>query len=172
MSPCVNPIHSAAVQDYVRRAHPEDVMARRAHRLVRRVFWAVGVNDIWCFDQHDKWRRFEVYFDVAMEPFSNRILYLYIWWTNRSTVYNTARYIDQIEVEGGCEYSTRALLKRVDGDLTISPTFSYAFANPERLWQREQRYRKCPNSAAASHGRRAGPCPSASVHGQQAQCQA
>ncbi|KAF7790443.1 hypothetical protein EIP86_001398 [Pleurotus ostreatoroseus] len=45
---------------YMNEHHPEELRARRAHRLTRKQFWCLGVNDLWCMDQHDKWRKFEL----------------------------------------------------------------------------------------------------------------
>ncbi|KAI0080982.1 hypothetical protein K474DRAFT_1704269 [Panus rudis PR-1116 ss-1] len=86
---------------YMNVFHRELVLARRTRRLIRKVFWAVGVNDIWCFDQHDKWRRFELYLHIGLEPFSGRILWLKIWWTNRNPRRVCSYYLDTVENLGG-----------------------------------------------------------------------
>ncbi|KAH8926371.1 hypothetical protein BT69DRAFT_1294898 [Atractiella rhizophila] len=37
---------------------------------IRKMFWVVGKNDRWAFDQHDKLRRFGLRFYVGLEPYS------------------------------------------------------------------------------------------------------
>ncbi|KAG1811978.1 hypothetical protein EV424DRAFT_1593667 [Suillus variegatus] len=74
----------ALILSYMNLHHPEEVLARKSRRLKRSIYWTAGVNDIWVFDQHDKWRRFQLFLHVAIEPFSGRILWLKIWWTNRN----------------------------------------------------------------------------------------
>ncbi|KAG2738010.1 hypothetical protein P692DRAFT_20666423, partial [Suillus brevipes Sb2] len=74
----------ALILSYMNLHHPEEVLACKSRRLKRSIYWTAGVNDIWVFDQHDKWRRFQLFLHVAIEPFSGRILWLKIWWTNRN----------------------------------------------------------------------------------------
>ncbi|KAG1878436.1 hypothetical protein C8R48DRAFT_590533, partial [Suillus tomentosus] len=69
---------------YMNLHHPQDIQARKSRHLKRSIYWTAGVNDIWVFDQHDKWRRFQLYLHVAIEPFLGRVLWLKIWWTNRN----------------------------------------------------------------------------------------
>lgn len=89
--------------EYLKTAHPEEVAARLRNRggMVRKRFWAVGVNDLWTFDQHDKWKRFYLYLHVAVEPVSGLVLWLKIWWTNRNPRLITRYYCDTVEELGG-----------------------------------------------------------------------
>ncbi len=77
-----------------------EVLARKAHRLSRKQFWTVGVNDVWTMDQHDKWRRFQLFLHIGLEPHSGTILWLKIWWTNRNPRLVCGWYCDTIEKLG------------------------------------------------------------------------
>lgn len=87
--------------DYLRLTEPEAVQSRMGRKFKRRRFWAAGVNDIWAMDQHDKWKHFGLYLHVAVEPFSGRILWLKIWWTNRNPRLITSYYLEAARREGG-----------------------------------------------------------------------
>lgn len=85
--------------------HPEDVLARKAKRLQRKQFWTVGVNDIWSVDQHDKWRKYQLFLHVGLEPFSGYILWLKVWWTNRNPKLVCSFHLDTIqELEANSQY--------------------------------------------------------------------
>jgi len=64
--------------------HPNEVQDRKSRWLKHSTYWAAGLHDIWVFDQHDKWRRFQLFLHVGIEPFSGRILWLKVWWTNHN----------------------------------------------------------------------------------------
>ncbi|KAH9915480.1 hypothetical protein B0H21DRAFT_664705, partial [Amylocystis lapponica] len=89
------------ILEYMNMHHPTEVEARKGRRLVRKQFWTSGVNDVWCMDQHDKWRKFELYLHIGMEPFSGRILWLKIWWTNRNPRLICGWYCDTVQSLGG-----------------------------------------------------------------------
>jgi hypothetical protein len=60
------------------------VRQRKARRLKRRRFWAAGVNDIWAFDQHDKWKRFGLAFHIGEDPFPSVTHWLKVWHNNNN----------------------------------------------------------------------------------------
>ena len=70
------------ILDYNKATDPAGVLARKAGRIRRRVFYAAGVNHVWAFDQHDKWQRFGLRLHLGIEPFSGLLLWLIVWWTN------------------------------------------------------------------------------------------
>ncbi|KAJ3526678.1 hypothetical protein NM688_g8230 [Phlebia brevispora] len=88
------------IMTYMRLNHPDDVERRRANRLIRRQFWCVGVNDIWMMDQHDKWRKWELFLHIGVEPMSSLILWLTIWWTNRNPRVTCSYYLDTVKRHG------------------------------------------------------------------------
>ncbi|KAG1724901.1 uncharacterized protein EDB91DRAFT_1331176 [Suillus paluster] len=93
---------------YMNLYHPEDIQARKSRRLKRSIYWTAGVNDIWVFDQHDKWRRFQLYLHVAIEPFSGCVLWLKIWWTNRNPRLICGWYCDTVETLGAMPLVTQS----------------------------------------------------------------
>ncbi|KAI0686829.1 hypothetical protein BC835DRAFT_1309378 [Cytidiella melzeri] len=84
------------ILEYMNLHHPDDVVARKGMRLRRKQFWTVGVNDVWSMDQHDKWRRFQLFLHIGVEPYSGLILWLKIWWTNRNPRLVCGWYCDVI----------------------------------------------------------------------------
>ncbi|OBZ74272.1 hypothetical protein A0H81_05042 [Grifola frondosa] len=131
--------------EYMNRYHAEEVRARKAQRLLRRQFWTVGVNDIWCMDQHDKWRRFELYLHIGVEPFSGRILWLKIWWTNRNPRLVCGWYCDTVESLGAMPLLTQSdpgtenngianaqTVLRHRHDPTLSDTLQHKFKGGKR----------------------------------------
>lgn len=96
------PYHkSEVVAAWMKRHYPQEVENRRHRHLKRKRFWAAGVNDIWSFDQHDKFRRFHLYLHIGLEPVSGKILWLKIWRTNRNPGLVCSWYLNAIEETGG-----------------------------------------------------------------------
>ena len=89
------------VAAYLQQSEPEAVRSRKGRRFVRRLFWSAGVNDVWAFDQHDKWRRFGPFLHVGVDPFPGRVQWLKIWWTNRNPRLVTSYYLEAARRNGG-----------------------------------------------------------------------
>ncbi|OAX35830.1 hypothetical protein K503DRAFT_745362 [Rhizopogon vinicolor AM-OR11-026] len=86
---------------YMNVHHPNEVQDRKSRWLKHSTYWAAGLHDIWVFDQHDKWRRFQLFLHVGIEPFSGRILWLKVWWTNHNPGLICAWYCDTVHTLGG-----------------------------------------------------------------------
>ncbi|KAI0080939.1 hypothetical protein K474DRAFT_1588842, partial [Panus rudis PR-1116 ss-1] len=71
------------------------VLARQKGRYVRTKYYAAGVNQVWCFDQHDKFKRFGLFFHIGVDPFpsTGKWLWLIVWWTNSNPRLVTAQYL-------------------------------------------------------------------------------
>jgi hypothetical protein len=52
-------------------------------------------------DQHDKWQRFGLRLHLCVEPFSGKILWLKIWWTNSDPILIARYYLDTVRELGG-----------------------------------------------------------------------
>lgn len=89
------------ILNYMNTYHHSEVLDRKARRLVRKQFWTTGVNDVWCMDQHDKWRRFQLFLHLCLEPYSGRIIWLKIWWTNRNPRLICGFYCDAVAENEG-----------------------------------------------------------------------
>ncbi|KAG2124899.1 hypothetical protein DEU56DRAFT_963243 [Suillus clintonianus] len=93
---------------YMNLHHPDEVQRRKSRRLKRSTFWTAGLHDIWVFDQHDKWRRFQLFLHVGIEPFSGRILWLKIWWTNHNPRLICGWYCDTVQSLGAMPLVTQS----------------------------------------------------------------
>ncbi|KAH7922898.1 hypothetical protein BV22DRAFT_1016396 [Leucogyrophana mollusca] len=78
----------------------ELVRKRLANRLKRKRFWAAGTNDIVTVDQHDKWQRFGLRLHIGLDPFSGRIHWLKIYWTNKNPRLIFSYYLEHVETYG------------------------------------------------------------------------
>ncbi len=66
--------------------------------MVWKVFYCAGVNDLWCIDQHDKWKyRFGLCLHACVDPFSGVLKWMKIWWNNSNPVLICKYYLDVIE---------------------------------------------------------------------------
>ena len=89
------------VLDYNRKTDPAGVAARRAGCIRRRAFIAAGVNHIWAFDQHDKWKRFGLKLHLGIEPFTGFLLWIIVWWTNSDPKLVCREYLRAARRYGG-----------------------------------------------------------------------
>lgn len=89
------------IMEFNRQTDPAGVAARRAGRIRRRVFHAAGVNHIWAFDQHDKWKRFGLRLHLGIEPFTGFLLWMIVWWTNSNPKLVCREYIQAARKYGG-----------------------------------------------------------------------
>ncbi|KAH8100012.1 hypothetical protein BXZ70DRAFT_907606 [Cristinia sonorae] len=94
-------VPEATVAALLKDIEPEAVEQRRKKRFVRRAFYAAGVNDIWAFDQHDKWKRFGLYLHAGLDVFPGRVLWCKIWWTNRQPRLITSYYLKTAQNQNG-----------------------------------------------------------------------
>nr|GAT58506.1 predicted protein [Mycena chlorophos] len=91
----------SVIETYFGLYEPDLVLQRRANRLKRRRFWAAGVNDMWCVDQHDKWKpKFGLALHVGLDPFAGKLLWLNVWWTNSNPRLILKYYLDTVETLG------------------------------------------------------------------------
>ncbi|KIK32075.1 hypothetical protein CY34DRAFT_760918 [Suillus luteus UH-Slu-Lm8-n1] len=96
------------ILQYMNLHHPDEVQVRKSRQLKRSTYWTAGLHDIWVFDQHDKWRRFQLFLHVGIEPFSGHILWLKIWWTNRNPRLICGWYCDTVQTLGAMPLVTQS----------------------------------------------------------------
>lgn len=94
--------YRSTLSTYFLEYEPELVRQRRSQRFRRKRFWAAGIMDMLCCDQHDKWKRFGLRLHNAVDPFVGKIHWIKIWYTNSDPVLITSYYLDDAE-ESGCE---------------------------------------------------------------------
>ncbi|TEB37828.1 hypothetical protein FA13DRAFT_1785715 [Coprinellus micaceus] len=86
------------IESFFATFEPELRQARLGRKLVRMQFWAAGINVLWCFDQHDKWKyKFGLCFHVGVDPFSGYLLWLRVWWNNSNPQLICSYYLDTVE---------------------------------------------------------------------------
>ena len=94
--------YRATMRNYFTLYEPPQLLRqRKASRLQCRRFWAVGVNDIWAVDQHDKWIRFGLVLHTGIKPFSGQILWMKIWHSNHNPQLILSYYLE-VMAELGC----------------------------------------------------------------------
>ncbi|KAF8492109.1 hypothetical protein JB92DRAFT_3147563 [Gautieria morchelliformis] len=96
------------VNEFFQEYEPEGIRERKAKWLKRRRFWAAGVNDIWAIDQHDKWKRFNLWLHTGIEPYSGLILWMKVWWTNKNPRLILHYYLEQASRIGGIPMVTQS----------------------------------------------------------------
>ncbi|KAI0711283.1 hypothetical protein C8Q76DRAFT_622842 [Earliella scabrosa] len=97
------------VAEWCHRHEPAAVQARKQRKFKRYRFWTAGVNEIWTFDQHDKWGpRFGLWLHVATEPMSGEIKWLRIWWNNSNPRLITKYYLDVARETGAVPLLTQS----------------------------------------------------------------
>ncbi|KAN0130302.1 hypothetical protein V8E53_011925, partial [Lactarius tabidus] len=57
------------ISEYLQLTEPDAVEARRYKKFKRRTFIAIGPNEMWCLDQHDKFKRYGLFFHVGLDPY-------------------------------------------------------------------------------------------------------
>lgn len=94
-------VQSELVELFLKLTEPEAVAARKRRVFKRRRYWTAGVNDSWAFDQHDKMKRFGLWFNLGLDVCSGKILFIKIWWNNRNPRLVGSYYLDAVEKIGG-----------------------------------------------------------------------
>ncbi|KAJ7718872.1 hypothetical protein DFH07DRAFT_872378 [Mycena maculata] len=93
---------------FFKEIEPDALRQRRAFRFKRKRYWSAGIMDVWCFDQHDKWKRFVLWPHLGIDPYSGKIQWLKIWWTNRNPRLVTSYYIQAGRKVGGIPLITQS----------------------------------------------------------------
>ena len=89
------------IRQFLKLTEPEKVAERLGNGIIRRAFYAAGVNHFWSMDQHDKWKRFGLFWHGCMDGFTGKILWLVIWWTNSNPRFVCAQYLKAVRTVGG-----------------------------------------------------------------------
>ncbi|PPR07577.1 hypothetical protein CVT24_007318 [Panaeolus cyanescens] len=93
---------------YFRQYEPERIQERKAGKLKRRRFWAAGVLDMICVDQHDKWKKFGLALHTGVEPFSGKILWIRVWHSNNNPRLILSYYLKFLETHGAMPLITQS----------------------------------------------------------------
>jgi hypothetical protein len=98
-------VERPVISDYLRMIEPDAVQARRYQRFKRRTFLSVGPNEMWSLDQHDKFKRYGLFFHVGLDPYPGVIHWCKVWWTVRNPKLIAWFYLDAARAIGGMYYS-------------------------------------------------------------------
>ena len=100
---CINTqsIERPVISDYLRTIEPDAVQARHYQRFKRRTFLSIGPNEMWSLDQHDKFKRYGLFFHVGLDPFPGVIHWCKVWWTVRNPKLIARFYLDAARDIGG-----------------------------------------------------------------------
>ncbi|KAK0445278.1 uncharacterized protein EV420DRAFT_1648415 [Desarmillaria tabescens] len=114
-------------------ANEPALIARRLQKgIVRKVFYCAGVNDRWCFDQHDKWKyRFGLCLHAGVDPFTGVIKWMKIWWNNSNPILICKYYLDVVEDLGYGPLLTQSDVGNENGNVARAHTFLRQWADPE-----------------------------------------
>ncbi|KAI0367936.1 hypothetical protein BV20DRAFT_949165, partial [Pilatotrama ljubarskyi] len=116
-------VSRALVSEWLALTEPDAVRARKHRKFKRHRFWTAGVNDIWTFDQHDKWARFGLFFHCGLEPGAGQIKWLRVWWNN-----SNPRLITSYYLQAARKLGERSLVVTGDGngsDSTIANAHTF-----------------------------------------------
>jgi transposase InsO family protein len=86
-----------AVWDALKVVDMEGLLARREHRLERRIFHADGPDQVWSVDGHDKIARWGFPIHGCNDVFSRYLIWLRVGDSNHDPRYILAYYLDGIE---------------------------------------------------------------------------
>ncbi|PBK62409.1 hypothetical protein ARMSODRAFT_895602, partial [Armillaria solidipes] len=120
------------IKEWSHANEPKSVARRLRHDMVRKVFYCAGVNDLWCIDQHDKWKyRFGLCLHACVDPFSGVLKWMKIWWNNSNPVLICKYYLDVVEVNGYGPLLTQSDVGNENGNVARAQTFLRQWADPE-----------------------------------------
>ena len=95
-------IPRVVVQDLLKELDPDEVKARKAHCLKRRVYCNPGPNYSWHIDGYDKLKPWGFPIHGAIDGFSRRILWLHVTCSNNSSDNIATFYLNTVKELGGC----------------------------------------------------------------------
>ncbi|KAH9009812.1 hypothetical protein EDB84DRAFT_1545636 [Lactarius hengduanensis] len=96
------------VAEYLKMIEPDAVQARRFQRFKRRTFLSIGPNEMWSLDQHDKFKRYGLFFHVGLDPYPGVIHWCKVWWTVRNPKLIARFYFDAARAIGGVPLITQS----------------------------------------------------------------
>ena len=89
----------------MRTYEPDLLRQRRKGRLRRKRFWAAGCNDLWCCDQHDKWKQYGLALHMCLDPFSGQVKWCKVWWGNSNPRLILSYYLEAVR-RLGCAHQS------------------------------------------------------------------
>ncbi|KIK60684.1 hypothetical protein GYMLUDRAFT_167553, partial [Collybiopsis luxurians FD-317 M1] len=79
---------------YMHQYEPELVKQCLHRRLKCHRFWAAGINDMLCVDQHDKLKYLGLALHTGIDPMSGKLKWLKVWLSNSNPRLTFRYYLD------------------------------------------------------------------------------
>ncbi len=98
-------LYRPVISEYLRQTEPDAVEARRYKKFKRRTFIAIGPNEMWSLDQHDKFKRYGLFFHVGLDPYPGLIHWCKVWWTARNPKLIAHFYFNAARAMGGMRFN-------------------------------------------------------------------
>ncbi|KAK0493820.1 hypothetical protein EDD18DRAFT_1077932, partial [Armillaria luteobubalina] len=96
----------------------------------RKVFHCAGVNNIWCMDQHDKWKyQFGLCLHHGLDPFTGVIKWMKVWWNNSNPILICKYYLDIMEKTDGL-LLTQSDMGNENGNVAWAQSYLRQWADP------------------------------------------
>ncbi|KAF8259295.1 hypothetical protein EI94DRAFT_1707224 [Lactarius quietus] len=96
------------ISEYLRQTEPDAVDARWYKRFKRRTFIAIGPNEMWSLNQHNKFKHYSLFFHVGLDPFPGVIHWCKVWWTVWNPKVIAHFYLDTARSIGGIPLITQS----------------------------------------------------------------
>ncbi|KAH8991701.1 hypothetical protein EDB92DRAFT_1935041 [Lactarius akahatsu] len=76
--------------------------------MTQRTFIAIGPNEMWSLDQHNKFKRYGLFFHIGLDPFPGVIHWCKVWWTVRNLKLIARFYFDTAQSIGSIPLITQS----------------------------------------------------------------
>ncbi|KAG9124323.1 hypothetical protein FRC07_012033 [Ceratobasidium sp. 392] len=86
----------SVVREYNQIHEPEKVAARLHRVTPKKPFVVAGPNEMWAVDQHDKFKKWGLWFHACVDTYSGFIIWLTVWWTNSNPRLIASYFLDAI----------------------------------------------------------------------------
>ncbi|KAK0474616.1 hypothetical protein IW261DRAFT_1341519 [Armillaria novae-zelandiae] len=119
------------IKEWVHLMEPDSAARRLQGQFNRKVFHCTGVNNIWCMDQHDKWKyRFSLCLHHGLDPFTGVIKWMKVWWNNSNPILICKYYLDIMEKTGHGLPLTQNDMGNENGNVAQAQSYLRQWADP------------------------------------------
>ncbi len=87
-------LYRTIISKYLRQTEPDAVDTQQYKWFKRWTFVAIGPNEMWSLDQHDKFKCYGLFFHVGLDPYLGIIHWCKVWWTVRNPKLIACFYLD------------------------------------------------------------------------------
>ncbi|KAK0474128.1 hypothetical protein IW261DRAFT_1423225 [Armillaria novae-zelandiae] len=110
---------------------PDSAARRLRGWFNRKVFHCASVNNIWCMDQHDKWKyQFSLCLHHGLDPFTGVIKWMKVWWNNSNPILICKYYLDIMEKTGHGPLLTQSDIGNENSNVAQVQSYLRQWADP------------------------------------------